>query len=128
MNKHVMFHGVKTGLALDEIYNQCDIGIEVLGGHRKGIALSSSLKSREYAAKGLPFVTSCYIDVFDDMDFVLKFPADETPINMEAVVTFYDKIYKNKDRQAVINRIRNQSKEKCDIYQTMIPILKAFDE
>lgn len=128
LERHVMFHGVKTGSALDEIYNQCDIGIEVLGGHRKGITLSSSLKSREYAAKGLPFVTSCYIDVFDDMDFVLKFPAGETPIKMELVVAFYDKIYKNKDKQLVINRIRNQSKEKCDIFQVMIPVVKAFEE
>ena len=55
--EHVIFYGLKTGRELDSIYDQCSIGVENLGFHRTGVYRASTLKAREYAAKGLPFIT-----------------------------------------------------------------------
>ena len=47
-----------------------------------------SLKNREYAARGIPFAYS-EIDVdFEQKAYVLKFPADETPIDIDKIVCF----------------------------------------
>lgn len=58
LGEKVIFHGAKSGAELDEMFNLCDIGVNSLGMYRKGFSVTSELKSREYAARGLPFVCS----------------------------------------------------------------------
>ena len=93
---------------MDEVYDKCQFAIECLGCHRKGIDRSSSLKSREYLAKGMPFVYSGEIDVFleDPVDFCLKVPADESPVDIEELVAFADGLYERESEEALIGRIR----------------------
>lgn len=126
LGEHCIFHGVQRGKELDAIYNYCDMGVESLADFRNGISVSSSLKSREYAAKGIPFITACESDVFEDMEYVLKIPADETPVNISNVVKFYDKLYNKKDKKAVATMIRSSAEKCCDIIQTMEPIVSCL--
>lgn len=123
IQRYCIFEGVKKGKELDEIYNKCDIGIEVLAAFRKDVFLSSSLKSREYAAKGLPFLTASKSDVFENQEFVLKVPEDETYLEICDIISYYDYIYRNNNSQDVANKIRNQAKKCCDIRITMHPIV-----
>lgn len=97
----VIFHGPKSGSELSEMFDLCDIGVNSLGMYRKGFSITSELKSREYAARGLPFVCSVddpaldhaqepmWLRVANDdsipdmaviVDFVLKMRADETSV------------------------------------------------
>lgn len=126
IQKYCRFYGVKRGKEVNQIYNICDIGIESLACFRKNIYLSSSLKSREYAAKGIPFITACQSDVFENKMFVLKVPEDETPIDVEQVVKFYDKMYNHKERSLIVKEIREQARQCCDIKITMRPIIDYF--
>lgn len=128
LQQYCIFEGVKRGKELDEIYNMCDIGIEGLAAFRKGVYLSSSLKSREYAAKGLPFVTASKSDVFENQNFVLKVPEDETDIDIRDIVSFYDHMYRNQDSHKVAEKIRNQAEKCCEIRITMKPIVKFLLE
>lgn len=89
VEKHVTFHGPLFGKALDEVFDQCQMGIGSLARHRSGITHLRSLKNREYAARGIPFVYSEIDNDFEQMPYVLKVPADETPLDMAAVVNFY---------------------------------------
>ena len=52
------------GEPLKALLQQSLLGIDVLGGHRKDYPVSSSLKSREYCAYGIPVITSSPIDYF----------------------------------------------------------------
>lgn len=121
---HVVFYGGMQGKALDALYDQCDIGIEVLGGHRKDIFVSSSLKSREFLAKGLPMLTSCRIDILSaDYSYLLSVPADESPVDIDRLLHFVQNIYPTQQAaEEAAKQIRMFAKEHCDISQTMRPI------
>ncbi len=123
LQKYVIFEGVRRGKELDKIYDICDIGIEVLAAFRKEVFLSSSLKSREYAAKGLPFITASKSDVFEGQGFVLKVPENESNIDIHDIISFYDNVYGNRKPQKIAEFIRNQASQCCDIRITMKPVV-----
>jgi len=95
LDKYVFFYGRKVGDELDKLYNRCDIAVECLGLHRKKLYRSSSLKSREYAAKGMPMIVANDLDIYreDTKQYIKMFPADDSPINIKDVVDFYHEIY-----------------------------------
>lgn len=126
LSDRCIFHGVQRGEALNAIYNYCDMGVESLGDFRNGVSVSSSLKSREYTAKGIPFITACESDVFEGKEYVLKIPADETPVNINDVVKFYDKLYNGKNKEEVATMIRNSAEKCCDIVKTIEPVVSCF--
>ena len=128
LQTHCIFHGVQRGDNLNAIYNYCDMGIESLADFRNGISLSSSLKSREYAAKGIPFITACESDVFEGEEYVLKIPADESPVNIGDVVKFYEKMYNKMSKEEVAEMIRNSAEKRCDIMITMKPVADCLTD
>lgn len=122
---HVVFHGNKGGAELDEIYKQSFMGVDALGRHRSHNSTNSSLKSREYAAFGLPFITAVPIDFADDKwPYVLQVPKDESAIDMNQVIEFYDAIYNNLDCNAISKDIRTYAESRCDMSVVMQPILE----
>lgn len=88
LDKYVIFHGPLFGEALDEVFNYCQLGIGSLARHRSGITHLRSLKNREYAARGIAFVYSEIDDDFEKMPYIMKVPADESPLNINALITF----------------------------------------
>jgi hypothetical protein len=124
LEKHVIIYGNKSGAELDEIYKHSFIGLDGLARHRSGNMTNSSLKSREYTAKGIPFVSSVDIDFADkDWPYVMRVPQDETPIDMNKVIEFYDKVYGNRDCNEVAKEIRSYAESRCDMKVVMQPII-----
>lgn len=127
LEEQVIFHGFLAGQKLDEIFNMSDIAVECLGCHRNHIYLESSLKSREYAAKGLPFISSCKIDVFpEDYPYLLNAPGDESPLDMGKVIGFCQEIYEKESVQTVIQNMRSYALSHCDMKNVMKPILDYY--
>lgn len=89
ISKYVILHGKQHGNDLNNIFESCDFGIGSLGRHRVGITSIKTLKNREYAARGIPFIYSESDSDFDDKPYVLKAPADESPIDIISIVNFY---------------------------------------
>ena len=87
--EYIHFHGPMYGQELDELFNMCDFAIGSLGRHRSGIDKIKTLKNREYAARGIPFIYSETDEDFDHMPYILKAPADESPIDIENLLKFY---------------------------------------
>lgn len=92
MEDFVILYGKKHGKKLDCLFEKCDFGIGSLGRHRVGIDKIKTLKNREYAARGIPFIYSETDSDFDTRPYVLKAPADETPIDINNIVSFYHSI------------------------------------
>ena len=92
MEDYVILYGKKHGEELDEIFDKCDFGVGSLGRHRVGIQHIKTLKNREYAARGIPFMYSETDSDFDTKPYVLKMPADESPIDIQQIVDFYRKL------------------------------------
>lgn len=128
LDKSVFIYGRKTGAELDAIYNKCDLAINHLGAHRIQMDYLSTLKSNEYAARGLPIVSGVMIDICHDetKKYILFVPADETPIDIPKIIEFYDSIYLNNNKQDTIQEIRNTFYAYCDwtnTYQNVINYL-----
>ena len=92
LEPYIILYGKKHGEELDEIFDQCDFGIGSLGRHRVGIDHIKTLKNREYAARGIPFIYSETDTDFDNKPYVLKMPADESAINIENIIRFYQQL------------------------------------
>lgn len=86
----VVFHGTLFGDELTAVFNQCQFAIGSLGRHRSGITIIKTLKNREYATRGIPFIYSEQDSDFDHQPYVLKAPADESPIVIQQIVDFID--------------------------------------
>ncbi|OJF94675.1 hypothetical protein [Alkalibacterium sp. 20] len=107
----VLFYGLQDGEELNEIYDECELALDSMGRHRSKVYYNSSLKGKEYGAKGLPIVSGMKTELdFDgNYPYYLRVPADDTPINIENIINFYDSIYDSSldTQKEVINYIRD---------------------
>ena len=90
IKEHVIFHGQLFGDELDAVFNQCQFAIGSLARHRSGITNIKTLKNREYATRGIPFIYSERDSDFDSLPYVVKAPANESPISICQIIDFVD--------------------------------------
>ena len=90
IEQYVINHGKLFGKQLDEVFNQCVFAIGSLGRHRSGITYIKTLKNREYAARGISFIYSEMDSDFENMPYIIKAPADESPINVNEIINYID--------------------------------------
>lgn len=90
LQNKIIFHGQLFGEALTDVFNQCQFAIGSLGRHRSGITVIKTLKNREYATRGIPFIYSEQDSDFDYQPYVLKAPADESPVDIQQILDFMD--------------------------------------
>lgn len=88
LQEQVILHGALWGQALDELFDVADFAIGSLGRHRTGIDVIRTLKNREYAARGIPFIYSESDPDFDDRAYVIKASADESVIDIKEIINF----------------------------------------
>ena len=89
LEHYVTFYGESSGEVLDSFFEKADFGIASLGRHRSGITKIKTIKTREYAARGIPFIYSETDEDFDKMPYIIKAPADESSIDIDSIVKFY---------------------------------------
>ena len=90
LQDRIIFHGTLFGDELTKVFNQCQFAIGSLGRHRSGITVIKTLKNREYATRGIPFIYSEQDSDFDHQPYVLKAPADESPVDIQRIIDFMD--------------------------------------
>lgn len=92
----IMFTGPAQREKLNELFNEADIGIGSLGRHRQKTNVCSTLKVKEYCAKGIPFIYSNdEPSLTGDEPFALKLMADESPVDFRQVIAFFQSFRKN---------------------------------
>ncbi len=91
VSQYVSFKGTLHGIALTEAFNQADVAIASLGLHRIGLYKASVLKSREYLARGFPILVSSEDpDIPATLEFVYKSKGDDSAIDIENLIGWYD--------------------------------------
>ena len=78
------------GEELNRVFNQCCFAVGSLARHRSGIKIIKTLKNREYATRGIPFIYSETDSDFDDKPYIIKASPDESPINIQEILDFID--------------------------------------
>ena len=125
LERNIIFHGFKSGEELNKIFDDTHIAIGSLGVHRKDLKYASTLKVREYMARGIAFIIS-HID--EDIDknfpFFLKLPSDDESVDIEKVIKFTANIY-NKYGESISSVMRNYASEKMD-YKAKVGKLLNF--
>jgi glycosyltransferase involved in cell wall biosynthesis len=92
----IQFSGYVVGQALDDAFTKADFAAGTLGMHRKNLKNDSSLKNREYCARGIPFFLSAH-----DADFPATFPyvkyisPDDGAVDIKELLDFYNKLKSN---------------------------------
>ena len=85
--------GKRYGNALDDVFEKAHMACDSLAMYRLNMSESSTLKSKEYIARGIPFVYSAPDRDLTEIEACL-FNAgnDDTLIDLKALVTFYRKL------------------------------------
>lgn len=98
LGKHVVFYGKLEGEKLDKIYDESDIAIGSLGFYKANLQSGAPIKLREYCARGIPFIYG-YDDISfnDDNYFGYRMSNDETPVDIQNIIHFYDEMYDGRD-------------------------------
>ncbi len=112
-NALIQFHGEVHGDDLDSLFDQADLGISSLGIHRVGLEEASVLKSREYFARGLPFVYAYTdSDLTGDEPYALRVKVTELNyLNFEELVNFFTSTQQIND---LGNVMRKEAVQKID--------------
>jgi len=124
LSEFVIFHGPKHGEELDRLFDEAHVAIGSLGNHRKGLRVSADLKTREYCARGIPFVISYDdVDFPDDFPYMLKVPADESPVDIEQILQFYERI---KDRH-IVKEMRDYAEKNLSWEAKLKPVIDEIN-
>ena len=117
LEEQVILYGKRRGKELDEIYDKCNVGLGPFGQHRVGGKKDTGLKTKEYFAKGLPYVFSGEEPtVPNNYPYICKFPSDESPIDFDKVWDFYQSY---SDDPAVIQNMRAFAMENYSWHKIM---------
>lgn len=85
----VRYHGLLGGEALSAILANANIGVSSLAMHRTGLREGCVLKTREYTARGLPFLYGYQDPDLRPTDpFCLQLPGGETSLKLDPILDF----------------------------------------
>ena len=90
IRNRVIFHDQLFGEELNKVFNQSCFAIGSLARHRSGITYIKTLKNREYATRGIPFIYSEIDSDFEDKPYIVKAKPDESPIDIQEILDFLE--------------------------------------
>ena len=92
LEDEIQFHPPKYNDELSRFYDDADIGVGSLGFFRANQTYGSTLKLREYAAKGIPFIYGYEDQHFEHCAFAKKYENNNTTIDIQSILDFYDSL------------------------------------
>ena len=130
LEKSIKLLGFKGGKELEELYKKADIAVNSIAIHRIKLDTESTLKAKEYAAHGLPMISSYKIDTFNDYGnskFVHMVSPDDSDIDVDGIIDFLDNIYLNNKKDDIADEIRESAKLICDMEITLKCVMEFFE-
>ncbi len=127
IKKNVILFPSKNGEDLNNFLKDIHIGVATLSLYRKGLNQTTTIKVREYTAQGLPFIYA-YTDPDlneDAKEFALKFPNDDSLIDMNKVIEFAKNTIQNKE---LPQKMRKYAEEHLDYGVKMKKLLKELQK
>lgn len=123
LEEYVTFYGHLTGDSLSAIFDRCQIGIASLGFYKINLTSGSPLKIREYTAMGKPFIyANCEQRLDDVCSFCMRISNDPTPVDINQVVEFYNRISAVEDISVNMHEFANNN------YSWDIQMKKVIDK
>ncbi|CDC59825.1 uncharacterized protein BN628_00449 [Ligilactobacillus ruminis CAG:367] len=129
LENHVFLTGYKSGDDLEKIYDKCIIGLDSMGRHRSGVLFNSSLKGKEYCAKGLMIVSGVKteLDLDSNFQYYMRVPADDTPLDFTKIANQVQKYLSCNNISDIQTKIMEYSKDNFDYSVALKPILNYIN-
>jgi hypothetical protein len=94
--ENVTFHGTLIGRPLNRLMGKMNLALSSLAPYKKNMYQGSTLKIREYIARGIPFVLA-YADsdlrwASEHPRFFLKCENDASPLDIERIIVFAQEV------------------------------------
>lgn len=121
--------GYKNKEELDKYFNEAHIAVGTLGCYKKNINYASVLKNREYFSRAIPIVFS---EIDDDIctkeneGLYLKVKNDASDVDMNTIIEFVEKFYKNSEENT--KRIRRFAENKLDYNKKILKLKELINE
>ena len=123
LENFVRFHGVRRGAELDTLFSNADLALSSLGMHRLDLRRSSSLKAREYCARGIPFVLASEDPDFSErVQFIHRVPADDSPVDVAALVEFMSRLQNGDSEYA--KEMRDYAEQRLTWKAKLTPVMR----
>jgi hypothetical protein len=123
LKEYINFYGPIEGEVLNKIFDNNDVAVGSLGLHRKKNENASSLKTREYCARGIPFIDSGYDPDFPEgIKFRLKVESNDESIEMMEIIKFMRSLSKVNYSE----EMRNYAMNNLDWKVKMSPIINIM--
>ena len=103
LKKVVKFIGKKSKNEIDSYVDNSHFAIGSLGNHRVDSFYGSALKTKEYIARGIPFVYGWNEKVLERFSYALKLPLNDNDIEINKIIDFYKSI-ENKNLSEEIHK------------------------
>lgn len=126
LENYIFIEGPKYGDESDEYFDRAHIAIASLGDHRRKIKNISLLKNKEYMARGIPFIYSMDDNMINpDWAFCHKVSKDDTPLNIDEAIEFYDSVKQDKN---ISLKMREMCKNEMTWEKQLIKAVNFFAE
>lgn len=124
LQEYVEFLGHIDKEDLDRQYDDADIAVASLGFYKADTEYGSPIKTREYCARGIPFVYG-YEDIgfTGEEEYALKVTNDGTPIDMGEVIRFYHKM---QEHGFYVEEMRDYVLTACTWDSILKPVVDFF--
>lgn len=125
MENYVFYKGKKFGRELNELYDYADIGIGALAPQRAGTGVSCGLKTREYMAKGLPFIYAgdCLLSE-EEIKYHFQVTEGNEPLDISKIIAFYDSLCQEENYAAKIREFAKKHTWEVQLKK----VLDAYEE
>ena len=108
LENFVFFTGKLYGKELDNLYDKCDVAIGTFS-KRANCEYGSSIKTKEFFAKGIPFINGWKEYSFDDScPYVKRFDLKDEYIDFNQIVVFYDKVKRDENLKNNMRRFAEE--------------------
>jgi hypothetical protein len=104
----IRFHGTRFGSDLDTLMSNMNLAISTMGLYRKNMEEASSLKTRDYTARGLPFVLA-YQDpdleeTSEEVRFYLRFENNDSLLDFSRIMAFAEEVSRRNEATSLYMR------------------------
>ena len=130
VEKYVIFTGEKDGEDLEYYYSIGDLGVGTLGLYKTNELMKvNSLKTREYCAKGLPFIiTDCdYKFAESNEDFFMVIKDSQEPVDIRKTVQFLDELRKKYMNEQIVSKMTTFAKKNLSWSTILKKVIEAVD-
>jgi hypothetical protein len=108
IENYIIFKGILTFQNILPIYENSHIAVGSIGLHRKKMNLHSELKAREYAAVGIPFISSGNdLDFSKDQNFRIVISTDDEFVDLINLYANIDKFLSSISIQEITDFAKN---------------------